>query len=71
MSKQSDAKVQQNYRAQSAKCKNCANYLSDVTVIKAAASWDLDYTVEKNRRCSLGGFAIKAEGHCTFFVWAF
>ena len=70
MSKQSEAKAKQNYRKEAACCNNCKSYRADVTAHPAAFSWSEPYTTEKNRRCDIGGFAVQATGHCTFFAWA-
>lgn len=67
MSKQSEAKAAQGYRKEAACCKTCTNYRSDMVPMHR---WPEDsYVAEKNRRCSLGGFATQATAHCTFFAW--
>lgn len=61
MSKQSEAKKDQNYRETPDTCSNCSHYESQ-TVEKSygAASW----TEEKGKRCSIGGFAVKKTATC-------
>lgn len=68
MSKQSEAKERQDYRDGPASCKSCQNYRADIV---PRNRWEGDpYTVEKNRRCSIGGFAVKPLSHCSLFVSA-
>ena len=61
MSKQSEAKKAQNYREDADTCANCANYESQLieqTYISAV------WTVEKGKRCAIGGFAVKKTATC-------
>ena len=68
MSRQSEAKESQGYSAKAPSCKSCINYMSEVEMKPASFSWTQPYSVEKNRRCGVGGFAVSPAGHCT--LWA-
>lgn len=63
MSKQSEAKERQGYveRPVPQTCANCRNYGSDFVTRKHAFG---EWTDEKNRRCTLGGFAVKKQATC-------
>lgn len=67
MSKQSEAKEAQGYQKRPACCTNCKNF----TVDKVPRSrWPGDpYTFDKNKRCSIGGFAVQSTGYCGLFAW--
>lgn len=84
MSKQSDAKAAQGYVAKAvpSTCGNCAHYASDMALspyfakraAKGEKDWDgSEYTVErygveKNRRCTLGGFAVGKTATCSQYL---
>lgn len=63
MSKQSDAKRNQGYNDMPIPrtCGNCAKYESELITLKHAFG---EYTQEKNKRCGLGGFAVKKTATC-------
>lgn len=65
MTKQSKAKADQGYvpKAVPQVCGNCANFASDFVRV----SQFYDCQVEKNKRCTLGGFAVKKMGTCDKF----
>jgi len=65
MSKQSEAKIKQNYnpKPDPQQCANCKHFKSDTI---GTVGWDKKtYYQEKNLRCGIGGFAIKKRGVCT------
>jgi len=66
MSKQSEAKERQGYTPKAIPirqtCANCVNYKSDIT--EKAGIFGGVYRKESNRRCTLGGFAVKKSGTC-------
>lgn len=64
MSKQSEAKERQQYvpKYEPAVCMNCAHYSSDV--VERNAVFGGTYKDESNKRCGLGGFAVKKMGTC-------
>lgn len=64
MSKQSDAKEEQGYTLAQSNCGNCAHYRSEVETHPPHFSWAKPYTVESNRRCGIGGFAVKKTASC-------
>lgn len=61
MSKQSEAKKKQNYnpKPEHAMCSNCYNYASE------SVDNGYGYLEEKNKRCTVGGFAVAKNGTCT------
>ena len=65
MSKQSEAKKEQNYREAPDSCANCVNYESQL-VEKTYGAWNgkQTWTEEKGKRCSIGGFAVKKMATC-------
>ncbi len=67
MSKQSDAKEAQQYNEKPIPhvCSNCLNYRSVVTTNKGIFGGS--YQTEKNRRCAIGGFAVKKTASCDAF----
>jgi len=70
MSKQSEAKLSQNYvtKAVPKTCMNCANYRSDLIPY---TSWSgMVYQTEKNMKCVIGGFSVKKMGSCDRFEMA-
>jgi hypothetical protein len=66
MSKQSEAKQKQGYdkKPKSRVCSNCRHYMSDFITQKNLYG---DYEEEKNKRCGLGGFAVKKTATCNEF----
>lgn len=61
MSKQSEAKKNQNYRTTPDTCSNCTQYQSDIVEKRTQfGSWK----EEKGKRCSVGGFAVKKTATC-------
>ncbi len=58
MSKQSEAKKTQNYRKELNRCGNCKNFISE----KIINEWG--YEELKNKRCSIGGFAVMVNSTC-------
>ena len=65
MSKQSEAKKEQNYRESPDSCANCGHYESQM-VEKTYDAWNgtLVLNEEKGKRCSIGGFAVKKMAMC-------
>ncbi len=65
MSKQTDAKTQQNYRTTPNHCGNCQHYQSQI-VEKQHGSFDgvHVWNDEKNKKCTLGGFVVKKMAIC-------
>lgn len=61
MSKQSEAKERQQYvpKYEPAVCMNCVHYSSNVV-----DRFGGTYKEENNKRCGLGGFAVKKMGTC-------
>lgn len=84
MSKQSEAKNEQGYLAKSNTCSNCGHFQSDVILpawcvetnkIHEARGAKPHYVlgethggVERNMRCSVGGFAVKKSATCNIHV---
>lgn len=65
MSKQSEAKLKQNYNPKPVPrvCMNCEHYLSDM--VKVTGQYSVNYYIEeKNKRCGLGEFAVKKTATC-------
>lgn len=67
MSKQSEAKLQQGYRKESDTCGNCIHYSSEMVPKEYKAYNGLQvWTEEKNKRFTIGEFAV-GKGHtCNF-----
>ena len=65
MSKQSEAKKEQNYREVPDSCANCGHYESQL-VEKTYDAWNGKqvWAEEKGKRCSIGGFAVKKMATC-------
>ena len=65
MSKQSEAKKEQNYREAPDACANCGHYESHM-VEKTYDAWNGKqvWNEEKGKRCSIGGFAVKKMATC-------
>lgn len=61
MSKQSEAKIAQNYRTTSDTCSNCVHYRSELVQRSYGFTAWAD---EKNKRCGLGGFAVHKTAVC-------
>ena len=70
MSKQSEAKKAQGYVAKAVPsvCMNCIHYKSEMVEMPAQWSFSSAYTLEKNKRCGLGGFAVSKQGTCDYFT---
>ena len=78
MSKQSDAKLAQNYQPKGPTCAGCNNLQSEKVLlswqitqneslakIKKADRWTLaEHGIEKNIRCGIGWFAVRKQGCC-------
>ena len=64
MSKQSEAKKSMGYveKPFPRKCSTCSNYEYDEVTEKTYTG--VEYTEKKRIRCSLGGFAVKANAVC-------
>jgi hypothetical protein len=68
MSKQSEAKENQNYRKQPMCCQHCAHFSSEFKDRRPAwSSSNYVITEEKNIRCNLGGFAVQKTASCDKF----
>lgn len=67
MSKQSEAKEAQGYVAKPvpSTCSNCKHYTSEIT--ERIGMWNKVYYDESDRRCGLGGFAVKKQATCNRF----
>jgi hypothetical protein len=67
VSKQRKAKKQQGYdpKPKQSVCQNCEHYQSDF--VTQTANWGKDWTEEKNKRCGIGGFAVKKTATCKKF----
>lgn len=80
MSKQSDAKAAQGYveKPIPRTCANCQYFRSDMLLAAWMIEANRSYSVpryslpasglEKNRRCDLGGFAVKKTATCNSFA---
>jgi transcriptional regulator with AAA-type ATPase domain len=68
MSKQSEAKERQQYvsKIEPAVCMNCAHYES--SIVEFEGVFGGVYKGESNKRCGIGGFAVKKMGTC--IEWA-
>jgi len=64
MSKQQNAKDAQGYEAHPRQrvCGNCRSYISEVETCKSVFGGT--YSNEKNKRCTIGGFAVKKTAVC-------
>jgi len=60
MSKQSDAKAEQNYTRELKTCSNCKHF----TYETEKSGWNNSYTIEKNLRCGIGGFKVHKTATC-------
>ncbi len=61
MSKQSKAKEAQKYTKVLKTCSNCMNFNSE----KEVASWNKKLIIERNLRCSIGGFKVNKIATCS------
>jgi hypothetical protein len=52
------AKAEQKYTTKLKVCRNCMHYTSDKSNLSNG------YTVEKNKRCGIGKFAVKSLASC-------
>lgn len=68
MSSQSDAKDKQRYVEKLIPnvCSNCLHYRSVIDTHKGV--YGGEWKSEKNRRCALGGFAVKKTATCEYFA---
>ena len=73
MSKQSDAKEKQGYTSDVKKCATCKNFKFDLRVSlwmedqnqQSPGKWPVkEYGIQKNKRCQIGGFAVKSTAVC-------
>lgn len=60
-------KAQQGYveKPLPAQCSTCDHYTSDH--VKPRGMWS-KWTVEKNKRCGLGGFAVRKTATCNLYM---
>ena len=65
-SKAQQAKDAQGYTKQSRQCKNCYHFESDLVEVANPfyATGTSFYTVVKNKRCTLGDFAVQLTASC-------
>jgi len=63
MSKQSEAKINQNYRKEYNSCGNCQNYTFERTETKSKYTEQVIVDI-KNKRCELGGFSVNVSAVC-------
>lgn len=61
VSKQQLSKESQGYRLSPKTCSNCSNYSSE---IETKDFGQYVWTEEKNKRCKIGGFAVKKTAVC-------
>lgn len=61
MSKQSEAKQAQGYKKNPDTCSNCAHFQSEIV---NHTEYYGDWIKEKNKRCSVGGFAVGKNSTC-------
>ena len=66
VSKTQKAKDAQEYVGYPQQCNTCKNFTSKLDVIPASG-WSRGYKIEKNKRCSIGGFAIKSTASCKLY----
>jgi len=65
-SKVQKIKDSQGYMIGAACCKTCRHFTSDM--VERNLSWSArSITEEKNKRCSIGDFAVQSTGHCRLF----
>lgn len=62
MTKLEQLKASQGYLLSAATCRTCKHFMSDKEMIKGV--YGGEYTKEKNKRCSLGGFKVKVTATC-------
>lgn len=70
MSRQSDAKERQQYTPKliAGVCCNCNHYVSKKSTREGVFGGT--YTDESNKRCGIGGFAVKKLGSCAEHAFA-
>ena len=63
-------KAQQGYveKPLPAQCGTCGHYTSDIIPQKSKWIGYADWTEEKNKRCGIGGFAVKKTAVCNLYV---
>ena len=62
MSKASEKKASQGYidKVVPQACGNCKHFASDMVQVHGPTTWNPEgFFAEKNKRCALGGFAVK------------
>lgn len=64
MSKQSEAKERMGYDPKPHSCMRCANYRSEFQEKHSQYRGLPTFTREINRRCEIGGFAVKKTATC-------
>ena len=63
-------KESQGYVEALACCGTCANFFRQVVTMPAAFKWSEAYETEKNKRCTIGGFAVLKSAHCNLYMRA-
>lgn len=65
LSKQREAKKEQNYSRELNTCSNCKHYQSEYVEKRYEAfSGTQTWVEEKNKRCGIGGFAVNKMATC-------
>ena len=67
-SKTQDAKDGQGYTKKPQQCNNCKHYTSEF--VDLVSDWRPAYKEEKNKRCSIGGFAVQSSASCRLYYAA-
>ena len=70
ISKQAESKIKQNYNAKPVpkRCSTCKNYLSDTIQTQPPSQFrENGWWEEKNKRCSIGHFAVKKTATCDMY----
>lgn len=62
MSKQSEAKERQGYTTDPKNCGSCKHFQCDLEEQKGY--YYKPFYIERNKRCGLGGFAVKKTASC-------
>lgn len=66
ISKVQKLKTEQGYTKESACCKNCNSFSSDL--VPNGRTWSgIDVFKESNKRCLIGGFAVQSSAYCKEF----
>lgn len=61
MSKTERIKAEQGYKLNANTCRTCKHFTSQEVLMKGAFS---EWVQEKNKRCGIGGFAVKVTATC-------